>query len=153
MSTDYRHPERKESSLHSQKFNPNPKFLGTDEAYFVCHISPIFQISLIYAFIGCSSSVLMRIWASILQRKRSDELNFSLKVTIQSSDEEPQDLFNVPDDKLFNNGWVANATEWQWEDIALPKIDSGSIVKVLGEFDRFQGVVGLDNIRVYTKQK
>ena len=74
-------------------------------------------------------------------------------MTIQSSDEEPQDLFNVPDDKLFNNGWVANATEWQWEDIALPKIDSGSIMKFLGEFDRFQGVVGLDNIRVYTKQK
>ena len=23
------------------------------EAYFVCHIGPIFQISLIYAFIGC----------------------------------------------------------------------------------------------------
>ena len=72
---------------------------------------------------------------------------------MQSSDEESQELFNVPDDKLFNDGWVANATEWQWEDIALPKVDSGSIVKVLGEFDRFQGVVGLDNIRVYTKQK
>ena len=72
---------------------------------------------------------------------------------MQSSDEESQELFNVPDDKLLNNGWVANATEWQWEDIALPKVDSGSIVKVLGEFDRFQGVVGLDNIRVYTKQK
>ena len=72
---------------------------------------------------------------------------------MQSSDEESQELFNVPDDKLLNDGWVANATEWQWEDIALPKVDSGSIVKVLGEFDRFQGVVGLDNIRVYTKQK
>ena len=72
---------------------------------------------------------------------------------MQSSDEESQELFNVPDDKLLNDGWVANATEWQWEDIALPKADSGSIVKVLGEFDRFQGVVGLDNIRVYTKQK
>ena len=35
------------------KFNPNPKFLGTAKAYFVCHISPNFQISLIYAFIGC----------------------------------------------------------------------------------------------------
>ena len=29
------------------------KFLGTAEAYFVCHIGPIFQISLICAFIGC----------------------------------------------------------------------------------------------------
>ena len=33
--------------------HPNPKFLGTAAAYFVCHIGPIFQISLIYAFIGC----------------------------------------------------------------------------------------------------
>ena len=31
----------------------NYKFLGTAEASFVCHIGPIFQILLIYAFIGC----------------------------------------------------------------------------------------------------
>ena len=43
----------KKPSLHGRKFNPNPKFFGTAEAYFVCHIGPIFQISLIYAFIGC----------------------------------------------------------------------------------------------------
>ena len=55
--TDYGHPERKYPSLHGRKFNPNPKFLGTAEAYFVCHIGPIFQISLIYAFIGCPQSV------------------------------------------------------------------------------------------------
>ena len=51
--TDYGLPERKLSLLHGRKFNPNPKFLGTAEAYFVCHIGPIFQISLIYVFIGC----------------------------------------------------------------------------------------------------
>jgi hypothetical protein len=44
-STDYGRPERKKPSLHGRKFNPNPKFLGTAEAYFVCHIGPIFQIS------------------------------------------------------------------------------------------------------------
>jgi hypothetical protein len=38
--------------LHGRKFNPNSKFSGTAEAYFVCHIGPIFQISLIYAIIG-----------------------------------------------------------------------------------------------------
>jgi hypothetical protein len=54
---DYGHPERKYPSLHGQKFKPNPKFLGTAEAYFVCHVGPIFQISLIYAFIGCPKSV------------------------------------------------------------------------------------------------
>ena len=39
--------------LVRKKSNPNPKFLGTSEAYFVCHIGPNFQISLIYSFIGC----------------------------------------------------------------------------------------------------
>ena len=38
-------------------FTAQPKiqsqFLGVVEAYFVCHIGPIFQISLLYAFIGC----------------------------------------------------------------------------------------------------
>jgi hypothetical protein len=52
-TTDYGRPERKFPSLHGQKFNPNPKFLGTVKAYFVCHISQIVQIYLIYAFIGC----------------------------------------------------------------------------------------------------
>ena len=51
--TDYGHPDRKLPSLNGQKSTPNPKFLGTAKAYFVCHIGPIFQISLIYAFIGC----------------------------------------------------------------------------------------------------
>ena len=51
--TDYGSLEKKWPSLHGRKFNPNPNFLGTAEAYFVCHIGPIFQISLIYTFIGC----------------------------------------------------------------------------------------------------
>ena len=53
QSTDYGHPVRLSASLHGWKSNPNPKFLGIAEAYFVCHIGPKFQISLIYAFIGC----------------------------------------------------------------------------------------------------
>ena len=32
-----------------RKSYPNPKFLSTAEAYFVCHISPKYQISLIHA--------------------------------------------------------------------------------------------------------
>ena len=55
---DYGHPERKQPSLHGQKFTPTPKFLGTAKAYFVCQIGPIFQISLIYVFIGCPQSML-----------------------------------------------------------------------------------------------
>ena len=57
-NTDFGHPERKQPSLHGRKFNPNPNFLGAAEAYFVCHIGPIFQISLIYALIGCRQSVI-----------------------------------------------------------------------------------------------
>ena len=57
LCTDYGHPERKQPSLHGRKFTPTPKFLGTAETYFVCHIGPIFQISLIYAIIGCPQSV------------------------------------------------------------------------------------------------
>ena len=51
-TTDYGHPERKQPLLHGRKFTPTPKFLGTAEAYLVCHVGPNFQISLIYAFIG-----------------------------------------------------------------------------------------------------
>ena len=47
--TDYGRPEGKEPSLHGRKFNPNPKFLGMAAAYFVCHIGPFFQISLIHS--------------------------------------------------------------------------------------------------------
>ena len=53
LSTDYGRPVKKLPSLQGRKSNPNPKFLGTAEAYFVFHIGPKFQISLIYAFIGC----------------------------------------------------------------------------------------------------
>ena len=51
--TDYGRPDGKLPSLHGRKFTPTPKFLGTAAVYFVCHIGPNFQISLIYAFIGC----------------------------------------------------------------------------------------------------
>ena len=55
--TDYGHQVRKSPSLHGRKSNPIPKFLGMAEANFVCHIGPNFQISFIYAFIGCPQSV------------------------------------------------------------------------------------------------
>jgi hypothetical protein len=52
-ATDYGRLGRKLRSLHGWKSTPIPKFLGTAEAYFVCHIDPNYQISLIYASIGC----------------------------------------------------------------------------------------------------
>ena len=45
LITDYGRPVRKSPLLHGRKSTPTPKFLGTAEAYF--------QISLIYAFMGC----------------------------------------------------------------------------------------------------
>ena len=40
----YGRPVRKSPLLHGRKSTPTPKFLGTAEAYFVCHIGPNFQI-------------------------------------------------------------------------------------------------------------
>ena len=62
LGMDYGCPERKKPSLHGQKFTPTPKLLDTAEAYFRCHISPIFQISLISAFIHVRSPRCQVIW-------------------------------------------------------------------------------------------
>ena len=68
--------EKAITALHGWKLNPNPKFLGTAEAYYVCHIGLIFQISLIYAFTGCPIVPWCRVWPctywapSILLRSR-----------------------------------------------------------------------------------
>ena len=53
----HKRPVRKSPLLHGRKSTPTPKCLGMTEAYFFCQISPKFQISLIYAFIGCPQSV------------------------------------------------------------------------------------------------
>ena len=53
LLTDYGRPVRKLPSLHSWKSTYTPKVFATAEAYFVRHIGPNFQISLIWAFIGC----------------------------------------------------------------------------------------------------
>ena len=50
---DNGHPVKKSPSLHGRKSNPNPKFIVTAKAYFVCHIDLNLQVSLIYAFIEC----------------------------------------------------------------------------------------------------
>jgi hypothetical protein len=54
-NTDYGLPVRKAPSMHGQKTNPNPKFLGMAEAYFFCHIGPKFHISLIMPSLGVRS--------------------------------------------------------------------------------------------------
>ena len=61
--------------MHGRKSTPTLKFLGTAEAYFVGHISPNFQISLICAFIGCRYSM---IWYmnGLHNRQRKKEASF-----------------------------------------------------------------------------
>ena len=67
-------PVEKSPSLHGRKSTPTPKFLGTAKAYFVCHIGPNFQISLIYAFIGCPQSVVLGIqFANIILRNKKKQ--------------------------------------------------------------------------------
>ena len=62
LSTDYGRLVRISPSPHGRKSTPTPKFLATAEAYFVCHIGPNFQISLIYAFNGCSVGLKAQSW-------------------------------------------------------------------------------------------
>ena len=53
-TTDYGRPVRKLSSLHGRKSNPKPKFIGTAEAYFVCHIGPdFFDLCLHWVSVVC----------------------------------------------------------------------------------------------------
>ena len=54
---DYGRLVRKSPSLHCWKSTPTPKFLGTAKAYFVCHISPNFQIFLICTYLHWVSLV------------------------------------------------------------------------------------------------
>ena len=46
LPTDYGRSKRKKPSMHGRNFNPNPKFLDKVDAYFVCHIGPIFPIGI-----------------------------------------------------------------------------------------------------------
>ena len=55
-------------SLQGRKSAPTPKFLGKAKAYFVCHIGPDFQISLVYAFIGCPQSVCATMQCTIFEK-------------------------------------------------------------------------------------
>ena len=62
-------------------------------------------------------------------------------------------LFEATDNELYNNGSVQNVDIWNWQDINLGTVKKGDQIKFTSEFDRFHGVVGIDNIRVYSNQK
>ena len=51
-TTNYGRPERKKPTLHSRKFTPTPKFLGTAEAYFVATSAQLFRYLWFMASLG-----------------------------------------------------------------------------------------------------
>ena len=67
LDTDYGRPVRKSTSLHGRK--STPKFIGKAEAYFVFHIGPNFQISLI--------SCLCLHWLSVVCETRYEIVSFA----------------------------------------------------------------------------
>lgn len=62
-------------------------------------------------------------------------------------------VFHIDESHTLNDGSADNITEWFWEDIQLPITSAGTRLMFLGDYDRFNGVVSLDNIRFYTRQK
>ena len=56
-------------------------------------------------------------------------------------------------DQLFNNGTLGNITEWNFADVPLQRFFKSSKLRFEGEFQSLDGVIGLDNVRLYTRQK
>ena len=57
------------------------------------------------------------------------------------------------DDQFYNNGTLENVTDWKFADVPLQRFFRSSKLRFEGEFQRNEGVIGLDNIRLYTRQK
>ena len=68
-------PSEEIPSLHGRKSTPTPKFLGAAKAYFVCHIGPNFQLSLIYA---------VELWILVICQKSRSCMTTVL--TVQTTD-------------------------------------------------------------------
>lgn len=63
-----------------------------------------------------------------------------------------ESIFNA-EDTLYNNGSVAHVRSWSWADISLGRVVQGTRLKISSEFDKGNGVIALDNVRVTTRQK
>ena len=74
-------------------------------------------------------------------------------MALNQTDGSSLDLYQLPDDRLLNNGSVQDATEWFWDDIKLPVLKKGSRVGLEGEFDPQNGALNFDNILFHTRQK
>ena len=82
----------------------------------------------------------------------NDIAKSSLILTETFKDQTEQ-IFSAEKDTIYNNGFVLNATHWPSQDFALPTINHGTNLEFKGKFDFNKGVVALDNIRIYTRQK
>jgi len=62
-------------------------------------------------------------------------------------------VYNVPEERKYNNLSVDSATQWVDETVDLPPISSKSRLQLVTAYDNEQGAAGLDNIKVHTQQK
>ena len=72
---------------------------------------------------------------------------------LAKGNENSTELFNVPEESLFNNGSLEYATVWPWEDIKLPFIRYNTKLDLHSVFDPINGGVNLDNVQYYTRSK
>ena len=74
-----------------------------------------------------------------------------------ASNLENQTLFEAPDSELFNGPTadkLVNSTEkWKFQRLELPPMFEGSRLSISAEYDLLHGAVGLDAIKVRTRQK
>ena len=59
-------------------------------------------------------------------------------------------LLEVPEDRLSNDGNVANLVEWFFEYRQLPHIHMNERLVLNAEFDRKNGGFGADNVHFHT---
>ena len=120
-TTDYGRPERKQPSLHGRKFTPTPKFLGTAETYFVCHIGPNFHIALIYAFIGCAKSML---YCNVLFKSTSciqEQIHFELSTSVLNPVRQYDSILPFDYELLFNLFQICFSFVWIFRRVVLPE--------------------------------
>ena len=63
------------------------------------------------------------------------------------------ELFAAANDTIYNNGFAKNGTIWPTQDLFLGYVKQGNVLKFETEYDPENGIVAIDNIRLFTNQK
>ena len=81
--------------------------------------------------------------------------NCTLKLGISNHDssEEVDYFFNIPSEKIYNNGSLKLMSDMFYDNVMLPKVYQGDTFKILASFDAKRGGFGLDNVKFTTPQK